>query len=424
MLALSSGNDVPMARELTMKPIRGAAILAFLLLCGGAAHAQQRPDTRGQQQQQGGGGSDDDADVLDPLGGGSTPTPAPVTERAPVRDQAQPTRNQTGTPATTDDDADILDPSRVAGGPPTERPLEDTSRRPTAQVLVPPADEKARLDAAIRDQVGGPAEQYGQELTRVNETMRSNPTEGARVVEGSLSESARDLDDAVRDFDSAWNSSGGATGEVNEVGDAMNGGASDGATGGGRSTGVVNGGGAISSEEDGWGDPIPVDGTTAPADERMSWWQKLTLTLLDAVHHGVKQLANNRANELKLRAELLALSTDARYRPYVDFESRRAIENSAFARGGAGYDTRLNDLMLGNNRPLTATPSGTSGSSTTNTTTAARGGGIDRTNPLNTGIPTTPIKVTRLPRVRDPISGVERVVIDMPLGVDPVRPIR
>jgi hypothetical protein len=420
MLALSSGNDVPMARELTMKPIRGAAILALLLLCGGVAHAQQRPaDTRGQQQQ-GGGGSDDDSDVLDPLGGGTTP--APVTERPPVRDQTQPGRNQTGTPATNDDDADILDPSRVAGGPPVERPLEDTSRRPTAQVLVPPADEKARLDAAIRDQVGGPAEQYGQELTRVNETMRTNPTDGARVVEGSLSESARDLDDAVRDFDSAWNSSGGATGEVNEVGDAMTG---DGTTtGGGRTnTGVVNGGGALSSEEDGWGDPIPVDGTTAPADERMSWWQKLTLTLLDAVHHGVKQLANNRANELKLRAELVALDTEARYRPYVDFESRRAIENSAFARGGAGYDTRLNDLMLGNNRPLTATPSGTSGATTTNTT-AARGGGIDRTNPLNTGIPTTPIKVTRLPRVRDPISGVERVVIDMPLGVDPVRPIR
>lgn len=405
-----------------MKPVRAAsAILAFLLLCGGFAHAQQRPaDTRGQQQQ--GGGSDDDADVLDPLGGGTTP--APVTGRPPVRDQAQPTRNQTGTPATTDDDADILDPSRIAGGPPVERPLEDTSRRTTAQVLVPPADEKARLDAAIRDQVGGPAEQYGQELNRVNETMRTNPTEGTRVVEGSLSESARDLDDAVRDFDSAWNSSGGASGEVNEVGDAMNGGG-NGSVGGRTNTGVVNGGGALSSEEDGWGDPIPVDGATAPADERMSWWQKLTLTLLDAVHHGVKQLANNRANELKLRAELLALSTDARYRPYVDFESRRAIENSAFARGGAGYDTRLNDLMLGNNRPLTATPSGTGGGSTTNATTSSRaGGGIDRTNPLATGIPSTPIKVTRLPRVRDPISGVERVVIDMPLGVDPVRPIR
>jgi hypothetical protein len=149
----------------------------------------------------------------------------------------------------------------------------------------------------------------------------------------------------------------------------------------------------------------------------MPWWEQLLLKSVEGVAAGLKGLSERKANELKARTERLKAEYPE-HRAYIENESRRAIEKSAFARvGSTGYDRRLDDLILGPAR----SGSGSSDSSSTSTSSGT-------SRPLDTSTRNagnsvrTP--VARLPRRTDPVSGEERVVIDMPLGADPVRPLR
>ena len=144
-------------------------------------------------------------------------------------------------------------------------------------------------------------------------------------------------------------------------------------------------------------------------DSRMSWWQQLLVKSLEGVAEGLKGLTERRANELKARTERIRRNYPE-YRAYVDYESRRAIERSAFSRA-SGYDKRLDGLILG------PAHSGNTTTATATTTTAGR-------TDLTSATSRTARPVARLPRVRDPVTGEEKLIIDMPLGVDAVRPIR
>lgn len=134
---------------------------------------------------------------------------------------------------------------------------------------------------------------------------------------------------------------------------------------------------------------------------------------------GLKGLSERRANELRARNERIRREYP-NYRAYVDVESRRAIERSAFARAGGSsrsYDRRLDDLILGPAR-------GSGGNGSAPTSTAVRTG-LDVSTPgAAADLRSNTRPVARLPRVRDPVTGEERIVIDMPLGVDAVRPLR
>lgn len=141
---------------------------------------------------------------------------------------------------------------------------------------------------------------------------------------------------------------------------------------------------------------------------QMRWWEKLLATLVEGVAGGVKgYVATTRMNELKARADRLALRAGIENRPYADARVRQAVDAAGLSR--MGYDKRLDDLLLGGNR-------------------TGGGTGALRPEPVtpvtDVGVARGPSRpVPRLPRVRDPITGAEKVVINMPLGADPVQPL-
>lgn len=152
----------------------------------------------------------------------------------------------------------------------------------------------------------------------------------------------------------------------------------------------------------------------------MPWWEQLLLKSVEGVAAGLKGLSERKANELKARTERLKAEYPE-HRAYIENETRREIEKSAFARvGTTGYDRRLDDLILGPAR--TGTGSGSGDGSTASSTPSGSRGSLDTTTRGVGNAARTP--VARLPRRTDPVSGEERIVIDMPLGADPVRPIR
>lgn len=154
-------------------------------------------------------------------------------------------------------------------------------------------------------------------------------------------------------------------------------------------------------------DPSGETGLGGNGEGQARWWEKLLATVVEGVAGGMRgYVATVRANELKARADRLALRAGIENRPYADARVRAAVEASGLSR--MGYDKRLDDLLLGGHR---------SGS----------GGGL-RAEPAtpvtDVSIPRGPSKpIPRLPRVRDPITGAEKVMINMPLGADAVQPL-
>ena len=153
-------------------------------------------------------------------------------------------------------------------------------------------------------------------------------------------------------------------------------------------------------------DPSGATGMGGDGSGQARWWEKLLATLVEGVAGGLKgYVATTRMNELKARADRLALRAGIENRPYVDARVRQAVGNSGLSQ--MGYDKRLDDLLLGGNRsggPLRAEPA--------------------PTPVTDVGLSRGPSKpVPRLPRVRDPITGAERVQINMQLGADPRQPL-
>lgn len=305
------------------------------------------------------------------------------------------------------------------------------------RVEVPPADVKSRIDARVQREIAEPAERYGNELAQLNRRAQQGPQEAQAATREAV-RLANESDREFPDLDSVPGVVDGASDEVEDVATLASGGevGPDGRPVSGTSPGSGTAGrGSVwdnwPSSYSGYGydDPSgmysssgyrPIRQPAAGTPEsRMSWWQQLLLKSLEGVAEGLKGLSERRANELRARNERIRREYP-NYRAYVDVESRRAIERSAFARAGGssrGHDRRLDDLILG--------PARGSGSSGAASTSADARAGLDVSTPaVSTDIRSSTRPVARLPRVTDPVTGEERIVIDMPLGVDAVRPIR
>ena len=123
------------------------------------------------------------------------------------------------------------------------------------------------------------------------------------------------------------------------------------------------------------------------------------------LEEGLQELAQKRTNALKAAGDNLTLSTDPKYRDYANESVRRNIRESSFGRNSMTRrkDSRLNDLFPSRK----ATP-------------IKRADGSFRSkDPLKGASLNVSIKSLLLPRVRDPITGRERPVINLPLGMAP-----
>lgn len=360
------------------------------------------------------GSSGNDAGAASGSGGavldaGKGSAPPAVGQGKPIG-QGKPTGN----------DADIL-----AADPTSTKEMEWAFAQ--ERVEAPPPEVAAEIKERVQREVAEPAQRYGKELEQLNLRAQTDP-------KGAQQEAVRLADQSDASFPdlSATPVTDGAAGEVEDVARGVVG--SDGRPAATTATGTTGATGSRSTSpwdaytSSGYSDPSglyasngytpisrPAEGTP---ESRMSWWQKLLLSAIEGAAEGVKGLAERRANELRARSEKIRREYP-NYRAWVDVETRRAIERSAFARAGSSsptYDRRLEGLILG------PAGSGSSSSSTASTSTgrvdlSTAGAGADlRSNSTR--------PVARLPRVRDPVTGEERIVIDMPLGVDAVRPLR
>lgn len=154
-------------------------------------------------------------------------------------------------------------------------------------------------------------------------------------------------------------------------------------------------------------DPLRVVGKADPQGrQQLKWWEELLVQLAAGVSDVLKVLSEKRTNGLKAEADSIALGTDPRYRPYVDAEVRKAVSASAMGsnlrKGGA--DPRLNDLSLGGSTTPAPAP---------NKIRSYEGSGASAAPPSAIG----PMPTRYLLEVkRDPVTGVERPVVALPLG--------
>ena len=138
---------------------------------------------------------------------------------------------------------------------------------------------------------------------------------------------------------------------------------------------------------------------------QFNWWQALLGQLGQNVKANLKGLSQARINALKAEADSLALSQKPAHRAYVNLSLRRAVEGSALGRNLVRRsDPRLNDLYRG--RPQAAQ---------TDPTPKGRRAG----NPLDLGSSREQVRVELLPRVRDPITGLEKPIVNLTLGDPP-----
>ncbi|HBP20235.1 MAG TPA: hypothetical protein DEA08_20905 [Planctomycetes bacterium] len=139
---------------------------------------------------------------------------------------------------------------------------------------------------------------------------------------------------------------------------------------------------------------------------QFNWWQSLLGQLGQNVKANLRGLSQARINALKAEADSLALSQKPAHRAYVNLSVRRALEGSALGRNLVRRsDPRLNDLYRG--RPQ-------KGAATAQTNKARKAA-----NPLDLGNSREQVRVELLPRVRDPITGLEKPIVNLTLGDPP-----
>ncbi len=149
--------------------------------------------------------------------------------------------------------------------------------------------------------------------------------------------------------------------------------------------------------------------------QQLKWWEKLLLQLAEGVSELLKVLAEKRTNSLKAEADSIALGTDARYRPYVDSEVRKAVGTSALGsrltKKGSTSSNRLNDLLPNSGtpaaRPRTMQPAA-----------KPKIKAYTGSNRFSRGpMPDSYL----LPLKRDALTGEVRPMVSLPLGAAPKR---
>ncbi len=150
------------------------------------------------------------------------------------------------------------------------------------------------------------------------------------------------------------------------------------------------------------------------------WWQDLLAATLRHASPQLHPLAAARIGALKTAGDRLALSVAPHLRPYVDHVVVREVAGSALGRYAVNppYDRRLDDLFqLGRGATQPGTGAAASGSQGEQPAAVAE-------RPLDLSIPQGGVEVKLLPRVRDPRTGQERVIVDLPLGAPPAGSVR
>jgi len=293
------------------------------------------------------------------------------------------------------DDSDLLDPDLDGGDFAEVAPVANE----------PTGTDKIRLDAAVT-QLGAAGDRLGGELVALKNLLLENPklaTDeiGKREVEADLQ--LGNLQARVDQLSSVLDST-----ERYDI-----------------------------RRHGGYGKPITMQtersrvrlgndtGAKAAArgEPQFVWWQKMALNLAEGLDARLKPLAEKRVNALKADGDALSLGVAVNVRPYVDQVIRDEVGNSQLGQLGKA-DRRLDDLLIpGRSATVAQKPSSAD--------PAPGFGDGDASEPRRSGIAAsgllkvnTPLLATRgaiqaylLPRERDPITGRERVVIDLPGGL-------
>lgn len=272
----------------------------------------------------------------------------------------------------TDDIDDLLDPELGEVVDPTTSPKADPFGEPPAAV-------KAAIDARARA-IGEQGAQLQAELTELTRLGRQD-----------RSRYEAELGRRIADADGRLNNLQAQVEQLSGNADAR-----------------------ARTRVRGYGDPLSLDGSGRGAgrqdSDQYKWWDKTLHTTTDGVDRSLQALVERRANALKAEADAVALGVDPKYRSYADGATRRELERSLGASTGqaqAPSDNRLNDLLLPGrtSNPIPVASGGNTGQA------AAR---FDEAN--YTRRPGFTVKL--LPRVKDPVTGKERVMIDYPLGME------
>jgi hypothetical protein len=274
-------------------------------------------------------------------------------------------------------------------------------------MVVPPADEKARIDARVAE-LAARSDAIGDELfEELVQMENSNAEVERRVVEAK--QRHKSLTAKIDKLTEEVKSGGKAKKEPRP--------------GYGQAVAIVpQGNSPLARYRDNRGmrsfDPRGYDpNRPLPPDPRgqqqLKWWQQLLITLAQGIMDTLKDLAEARTNSLKAESDALSLSTDAKYRPYVNASVRRAVGNSSLGRNAARRsDPRLNDLNF-RRTPTVAKK--------TNTRRVQPTRRYTTNNSNSATFKPGPVKVELLPRVRDPITGREKPIVNLPLGAAPLR---
>lgn len=289
-------------------------------------------------------------------------------------------------------DGDLLDDDLLDEG-------SDTGAKPAAGVAVPPAEVKRELDAKIAA-LAARSEAIGDELfVELTNTANANAEIERRIEEAE--ERYRNL-----------------SAQIARLSNRPTGPRVQGPRGYGTPLVIGAGHSPMADLRNRAYDPLQPVGR-GPVDpnggHQLKWWEKLLLQLAEGVTELLKVLAEKRTNSLKAEADSIALGTDAKYRPYVDSEVRKAVGTSALGSRlkKTGSSNRLNDLLpRGGTTKTPARPRPTKPADKPKIATYTGNNRYSR-GPMPDSY--------LLPLKRDALTGEVRPMVALPLGAAPKR---
>jgi hypothetical protein len=282
---------------------------------------------------------------------------------------------------------------------------------PTTGTL-PPASERRQIDQVVADRIGAAAQAYADELARLRKLEKENTSAARGEVHDALSRSAAELGADLQQLVEAHPELVQSNPTLQEQIDQLNrriAGDDDRPAAAGDPTAPGSYGTPLSLDRP---YSAPSRQSDSGAEQFTFWEEQLHQAIAPGDSRAVQEVAENRLNSLKARGDQVALDAAPEHRPYVNNSVRQTVENTLWGGSdevGEVYDSRLDDLILGS-----ANSGGQSNPSQPNPAPISESDDWEERT----------LRVQPLPRVRDPITGEERVIVDLALGVDPAQPIR